>query len=615
MAKSPETHDDADYRLGTARVSMRDGVLFADDFDDVYFSRDNGLEETRHVFLDGNDVQERMRNSAYLAIAETGFGTGLNLLAVMAEMAKCPDIRIDYLSVEAFPLTVDEMRSAHDSFPELADHAAALRAALPPPWPGQHVVALMEGHLTLHLLYGMAETMLAKSVFSADCWFLDGFSPARNPDFWSPDLCGHIARLTRAGGSLASFTAASAVRRGLQAAGFVVEKRPGYGRKREMIVGQKPLSGKVATAPSRIGQKVAILGGGIAGAAVAAGLQRRGMAPVIIEAGDRLANGASGNRYALQSPRLAVDHNIASRLSANCLVFAARSADDAGASVATPVIALDHPEREATRHAKFRRQHWPVSLVRTVTGEGIEAVSGLAVDIAAMQHDYGRVISPKRFVDSLANHAEVITDFSVANVAREQDAFVIHGADGRCLRFGAVVLAAGASMNEMLTQFGVQGVPIDITSGQVSHIPATTSSDTLRCGLSFGGYLTPAIDGMHELGATFEREPNDAVTSEGHTHNLHLLPESLRQLFADTDVTEISGRTARRASTPDRNPIWGQLDNGLFVIGALGARGFTFAPLLGDQLAALIAGHAVSFDLPTCEMLDPYRFRMRSRRL
>jgi len=192
---------------------------------------------------------------------------------------------------------------------------------------------------------------------------------------------------------------------------------------------------------------------------------------------------------------------------------------------------------------------------------------------------------------------------------------VIHGADGRCLRFGAVVLAAGASMNEMLTQFGVQGVPIDITSGQVSHIPATTSSDTLRCGLSFGGYLTPAIDGMHELGATFEREPNDAVTSEGHTHNLRLLPESLRQLFADTDVTEINGRTARRASTPDRNPIWGQLDNGLFVIGALGARGFTFAPLLGDQLAALIAGHAVSFDLPTCEMLDPYRFRMRSRRL
>ena len=615
MAKSPETHDDADYRLGRPRVSMRDGVLFADDFDDVYFSRDNGLDETRHVFLDGNNVQERMRNSAHLTIAETGFGTGLNLLAVMAEMAKYPDIRIDYLSVEAFPLTVDEMRSAHDSFPELAEYAAALRAALPPPWPGQHVVVLLDGRLTLHLLYGMAETMLAKLAFHADCWFLDGFSPSRNPDFWSPDLCGHIARLTRTGGSLASFTAASAVRRGLQAAGFVIEKRPGYGRKREMIVGQKPAAGKIVMAPSRIGQRVAILGGGIAGAAVAAGLHRRGMKPVIIEAGDRLANGASGNRYALQSPRLAVDHNIASRLSANCLVFAARSADDAGASVATPVIALDHPEREATRHAKFRRQHWPCSLVRSVSGEEIEAVSGLPIDIDAMQHDYGRVISPKRFVDSLASHAEVITDFSVANVVREQDAFVIHGADGRSLRFGAVVLAAGASMNEMLTRFDVRGLPIDITSGQVSHIPATSSSRKLRCGLSFGGYLTPAIDGLHELGATFEREPNDAVTSEGHTHNLRLLPGSLQQLFTDADVTQINGRTARRASTPDRNPIWGQLDKGLYVIGALGARGFTFAPLLGDQLAALVAGHAVSFDLPTCDMLDPYRFRMRASRL
>ena len=211
----------------------------ADAYDDVYFSHEDGLAETRHVFFAGNDLSARMAQTNYLCIAETGFGSGLNLLALMAEMTQFPDLHVDFLSVEAHPLDEGQMAFVHEQFPELELHATALRAMLPPRWPGQHVVALLGGRLSLHLLYGAADTVLPGCDFRADCWFLDGFSPAKNPDFWSPAILRQIGRLTAGDGTVSSFTAATAVRDGLTEAGFTIEKRRGFGRKRDMIVGRK----------------------------------------------------------------------------------------------------------------------------------------------------------------------------------------------------------------------------------------------------------------------------------------------------------------------------------------------------------------------------------------
>ena len=131
------------------------------------------------------------------------------------------------------------MAASHAAFPSLASYSAALLDNLPPRWPGLHLRHFNNGQVRLHLYYGAAETLLAESVFQADIWFLDGFAPAKNPQIWSPTVLNHIGRLTRAGGHLASFTAAGAVRCGLSAAGFSIQKQPGFGRKRDMIIGVK----------------------------------------------------------------------------------------------------------------------------------------------------------------------------------------------------------------------------------------------------------------------------------------------------------------------------------------------------------------------------------------
>ncbi len=220
-------HDGANYRLDEAVVSERDGVLRADDYDDVYFAARDGLAESRHVFIDGTNFAETLHRHKHLTIAETGFGSGLNFLAVLDVLQKFSDYQIDYIAFEARPLPADVIARTHAGFPSLAAHSTALLDNLPPRWPGVHLCHFNQGQVRLHLHYGEAEDCLAQSRFCADIWFLDGFAPAKNPDMWSDSVLAHIGRLTRAGGKLASFTAARMVRDGLSAAGFAISKKPG----------------------------------------------------------------------------------------------------------------------------------------------------------------------------------------------------------------------------------------------------------------------------------------------------------------------------------------------------------------------------------------------------
>ncbi|MDB2390252.1 FAD-dependent 5-carboxymethylaminomethyl-2-thiouridine(34) oxidoreductase MnmC [Alphaproteobacteria bacterium] len=613
MAENLHMHDGADYRLGEAKVSWRDDVLRADNFDDVYYSVEGGLAESRHVFLGGNGLPFRLHNKSHFTIAETGFGTGLNLLALMSEMQNFPALQLDYISLEACPLEDDDLERAHAPFAEVASHAEALRAALPPRWPGTHMVHLLDGRLRLHLLYGQAEDMLATMDFRADAWFLDGFSPAKNLAMWNKNTLSHVGRLTHQGGTISTFTVASAVREALQDAGFILEKSHGFGRKRHMLTGIKPNTATAVPTSVKIKQ-VAIIGGGIAGASIASGLNKRGIGATLFESGKRLASAASGNRMAVQSPRLAVDHNIASQLSSICLSFAARSSDKLNCDIAKQVISLDWPHREAVRQDKFRRQFWPDSLMRFVDAEEASALSGMTLPYGGAVYDYGRIINPVKYVERLAGDASLALATKVTSVSQADDqSFHINGDSGPS--YHAVVLAGGADMSDILTLMRKSGIPLDVTSGQVSHIPSNSRLQSLKAGLSFGGYLTPADNGFHELGATFDRTAAMTLTDQGHAHNINLLPDGLAGLIDhSTSQDGFAGRMSQRASTPDRNPIMGHLGDRIYCLGALGARGITFAPLLGDMLAAEIADMPVSLSRDMRNALDPFRFRMRQGR-
>ncbi|HMM09832.1 MAG TPA: tRNA (5-methylaminomethyl-2-thiouridine)(34)-methyltransferase MnmD [Paracoccus solventivorans] len=205
-------------------IEWRGAVPVSNRFDDPYFSLAGGLAETRHVFLAGNDLPQRLRPGFH--VAETGFGTGLNLLA-LAQVAQVP---VRFTSFEAFPLAVDELARAHAAFPELAELSAQLRA-------GWGAAQLQVGQVLAEVILGDARDTLPAWQGRADAWFLDGFSPARNPELWSDALLAEIGRHTAPGGSFATYTAAGHVRRALDAAGFEVMRSPGFAGKRHMSRG------------------------------------------------------------------------------------------------------------------------------------------------------------------------------------------------------------------------------------------------------------------------------------------------------------------------------------------------------------------------------------------
>lgn len=203
------------------------GVPVATRFDDPYFSLQGGLAETRHVFLAGNGLPDRLRPGFH--VAELGFGTGLNALA-LASVATCPVVMTSF---EAYPMNRAQLEQAHAAFPQLADLSARLRAG----WPG---VRIQLGQVDLRLVIGDVAQTLPDWTGAADAWFLDGFSPAKNPQMWAGEVMMQVGRHTAAGGSFATYTAAGHVRRALSEAGFQVARQPGFGRKRHMSVGRMP---------------------------------------------------------------------------------------------------------------------------------------------------------------------------------------------------------------------------------------------------------------------------------------------------------------------------------------------------------------------------------------
>jgi tRNA U34 5-methylaminomethyl-2-thiouridine-forming methyltransferase MnmC len=219
---NPETPPQLDWRDGALPISTQ--------FDDPYFSLANGLDETRHVFLAGNDLPERLRPGFH--IAELGFGTGLNLLATLIAAGDTP---INFTSFEAYPMAAPDIARALEAFPE----AAAVAGPFLTQWAaGARKFQL--GPIKVEVVIGDARATLPAWQARADAWYLDGFSPAKNPELWNEALMAEVGRHTAKGGSFATYTAAGFVRRGLQAAGFAVERRKGHGHKRHMATGKMP---------------------------------------------------------------------------------------------------------------------------------------------------------------------------------------------------------------------------------------------------------------------------------------------------------------------------------------------------------------------------------------
>ena len=299
----------------------------SDKFDDVYFSNQDGLAETHYVFLEGNQLWKRWIHyqEAHFVIAETGFGTGLNFFAVTTLFRefrhKYPDSplkRLYFISFEKYPLPLDALQQAHLAYPQFS----ALAQHLQQHWlnPIQGCYRFHFDETTLDLWFGdVAENLPQLGDYmngKIDAWFLDGFAPSKNPNMWNEPLYQQMFRFTKPQGTFATFTAASAVRKGLENAGFNIKKRKGFGKKRECLSGQKTQEKLTALStpwfhsqPANLNeQDITIIGGGIASLCTAISLLKRGAKITIYCENEQTALNASGNKQGAFYPQLSDDN-------------------------------------------------------------------------------------------------------------------------------------------------------------------------------------------------------------------------------------------------------------------------------------------------------------------
>ncbi len=529
-------------------------------FGDIYFSRDGGLDESRAVFLQGCGLPGAWAGRSHFTVAELGFGTGLNILALLQlwRRTRAPGQRLSIFSVEGYPLSRDEAARALAAWPELDDLTQTLLDAWPRLAPGFHRLEWPHLGATLDIAIGEVDWALAQWSGAADAWFLDGFSPALNPGMWSDAVLGAVADHCAPGARLATFTVAGAVRRGLQAGGFTVDKRPGHGTKRERLEAVFLGEPRFNPLPS-----VAVIGAGIAGAAVARALQAAGIEPAVIEAEESGA-GASGNPAALVTP--ALDAGGGPRASFYAQAFA-RAVDlyraVPGAVIGQGVQQLEAAPRDAARFD-------------TVQASGLFAPGALTRTPGGLRFEEGLWIRPTAVLDAWL--PATLRGRAAKLERREGRWAVLNAAGSVIVDADAIVLAAGAA-SALLAD-----LPLSPVRGQVSW----TKGLHVERAAAWGGYAIPTDDGVL-FGATHDRGRIDTeVLAEDHARNLQTLAQAFTDLAAAASTLPLEGRAALRAATRDRMPIAGEVIPGVYVLSGLGSRGFTTAPILAEYIASLL---------------------------
>ena len=599
--------------ISPAIVDWRDDTPFAPRFGDGYFSREDGAGESRAVFIEGNHLPERfarLDSGDLFVIGETGFGTGLNMLLAADLFARVAPAgaRLSLVSAERHPLRPEDLARALRLRTGPEPFAERLQAEYPPLTPGFHRLRLAK-NIDLTLMFGDAGVMWRQSDANVDAWFLDGFAPDRNPTLWQPELFETLVRRSRADATLATFTVAGAVRRGLGEAGFEVRRCPGFGRKRQRLEGCLPGQ---ALAQRFVTGTAVVAGAGLAGATTARALAERGWQVRVIDPAG-IASGASGNRtgvvYTTPSGIATPQNRFyqASYLHAAGWLRRYR-AGQKGVGTFNGVVQHITDDRQRARLAAASSSgHWPEAQLRELDEDSV-----LLAD--------GGFLRPAAWCRLLLDHPAIALETgSVAHIDAGGHPVL---AAGDTIEADAVVLCiAGAALD----MEGLPALPLRLIRGQVSECRATPASLRWRRAHCHNGYITPAIDGLHCVGATFNlRDPEPLARASDDLANLDRLHSNLPLRWAalgGDDIEVVDRRVAFRCQTNDYLPVAGltpgtrnRSDVPLLLNLAHGSRGIGGTPLVADLIADLLSETPGCVDRAMASVLDPGRFEKRARR-
>ena len=630
------------------------GTPYSPEFGDVYHSAASGAGQARHVFLHGNDLPSRWGGARVFTIVELGFGLGLNFLATWdawrRDRGRCA--RLHFVSVERHPFEAHDLATLHALYPEFSALSGMLRAVWPPLLPGLHRLDFDDGAIVLTLVLGDVADGLGALRLGADAFYLDGFAPDCNPEMWSAGNMKMLARLARPGATLATWSVAVKVREALTAAGFAVDKRAGFGAKREMLAARFAprwtMRRTPQPAPNWPERRALVVGGGLAGAAVSSRLAARGWRIDLIERDPAGEAGASGVRAAVCQPHVSRDDSVLSRLTRAGFLYSNRQwacapGGSSPQSLHCGALQLANgPDNEACVAATAQILAHPHSYAEHVPRDAACLIAGAKVPVGGWWFPQAGCVAPRALVRAqLAGASRIGAHFAREVAALESADGLWRARDslGASIAEAPVVVLANAHDALRLADPGTNA--IRVVRGQQTYLPSPPFRAP-KVVVGGDGYVLPDIDGIAVAGATYDLASMDPRPDSGsHAVNLsraeHMLPGSTASL----DRTSLSGGVGFRCVARDRLPLVGAMIDvaaarakasalsgahapdlprvrGLYAAFAFASRGLAWTLLAAELLASELEGEPLPLEGDLVDAVDPGRFalqRLRRRSL
>lgn len=687
-----------------------DGQPRSNRFHDIYFSKVNGLEESRYVFLDHNKLENRwqqLQAGKTFFIGETGFGTGLNFLAAWHLWNTCntaDNSRLHFFSVEKYPLSKIEMQQALSLWPVLGPLSEALLEHYPPNIvTGTHRLLFDHGRVCLTLFFGDADdgfTQLHPSFFIGesnqsetvdegiglggaapqfDAWFLDGFAPAKNPAMWSQKLLNTLGKLSKPGATFGTFTAAGSVRRALQSAGFNCTKVKGYGQKREMLCGtfegkaRPVLSSEESTisgpknnncahylpsaawntvetrnlAPLEVNSAL-VIGGGLAGCHTAFALANRNIKVTLVEQASELASKTSGNDLGVVYTKLSHQAGTLSAFNLFCQLFAnhfyasrdfyQRCGQQCG------VLHLAYNGKQLATLSKIAQQFRDhPDFVSWLAQPNSTDLAGIELCYPGLFIPNAGWLDPVKLCLVLSTHPNinVVCNFDATHLNYNSNRNCWQALDTKNKKEAHADIAVIANAQDALKFSYCAQLPLKAIRGQTSALPASSQSQNLNCVICGNGYIAPARNKHHTVGATYTLQNNNPnITASDHRQNIRNIALLSNAFNFDGELANsVSGRTGFRCTTPDYFPMVGPVHDlpatiarfaalrknakaniqlpgchypSLYLNLGFGSRGLAYAPLCAELLASIICAEPLPISSTLYSYLNPIRFTIRN---
>ncbi|MGO1062560.1 FAD-dependent 5-carboxymethylaminomethyl-2-thiouridine(34) oxidoreductase MnmC [Acinetobacter lwoffii] len=595
-------------------------------FGDVYFSKDNGLLETRHVFLNGNDLSTRLADLKpfeYFCVGETGFGTGLNILALWQLWQQVrPDnhSHLHAISVEKFPLSKTDLIRALNAWPELKPLAHQLISQYPMPIAGCHRLSFPEERFSLDLWLGDAYDVfpVIEKTAPVNAWFLDGFAPSCNPDMWEENVLNNIVRLSEIGTTFASFSVAGVLKRGLKNHGISISRPRGFKHKREMLKAiwnpaeeSNPSSAQETTQKKTERdtktnirpRQIAVIGAGIAGLSTAWAFAQRGHQVTIYDQSAPLSGG-SGNPLALLNPKLCPVEQSAEHLMTLAWQHALNHYQKFKAFRPLQVnqLALKNPEQ-----LLGLADEYPEEILAVQDTEDQE----VQTEFPSLKLLEAGAVSPHQLREEILLHPHI--QYQQAKISHIEAATKpqLFSDEQNLGEFDHVIVCTARETAQFFADYPV----LKPIRGQVSWMNNQAQPLSQNIAYSYGGYCMQ-LDAEHLiLGASFYPGRDDIeVLAEDHVHNYELIHSVFPEYAQSLPATETwQGRASVRAQSQDYFPLLGKMkvDEEIYSFAGLGSKGFLFAPLCSEILAAQILGEACPVPSSLVKKLSVTRFQKK----